>query len=113
MFAVPGRITDRMSSGTNGMIQRGEAKAVFDVGDILSEYGILLDEKAASPVKNIEVSGLPEEQAKIVELLSSGEKNVDELCTLTGLDVAELNMHLTEMELSGIIKRLPGGEYSI
>ena len=113
VFAVPGRITDRMSSGTNGMIQRGEAKAVFDVGDILSEYGILLDEKAASPVKNIEVSGLPEEQAKIVELLSSGEKNVDELCILTGLDVAELNMHLTEMELSGIIKQLSLKVYSI
>ena len=38
VFAVPGRITDPMSVGTNRMLSRGEAKAVTSAGDILSDF---------------------------------------------------------------------------
>ena len=112
VFAVPGRISDLMSVGTNGLIKCGEAKAVFDVDDILCEYGSFTL-RAESPVKTADTSKLTPEQKTVYDLLLTGEKNVDTLCFVTGFSAAEINIYLTEMELSGIIKQLPHGEYSV
>ena len=112
VFAVPGRLTDITSAGTNGLIKSGGAKAVFGVDDILYEYGIFLTDPP-SPVKKTETDALPSEQKTLFEALKKGEKSVDELCDMTGLSAAEINIYLTEMELSGIIKQLPNGVYSV
>ncbi len=112
VFAIPGRISDLMSVGTNGLIKCGEAKAVFDVDDILCEYGSFTL-KADSPVKSADTSMLTPEQKTVYDSLLTGEKNADALCFATGFSVAEINIILTEMELSGIIKQLPNGEYSV
>lgn len=112
VFAVPGRITDLNSVGTNGMIKAGEAKPVFDVDDILYEYGVHYI-RSASPVVRFDVTKLDLEQRKVYNVLALGEKNIDELCEATGFSVSELNMYLTEMELSEIIKKLPNGEYAV
>lgn len=113
VFAVPGRITDPMSRGTNNLIKRGEAKAVFDIEDILSEYGVEVMSNAASPIKLVDTAKLSPRQALLYNTLLIGEKNIDELCQTTGFTVSELNILLTEMELSGIIKQLPNKLYSI
>ena len=112
VFAIPGRITDLTSVGTNGLIKSGAAKAVFGVDDILYEYGKFL-EKEDSPVHAAETNDLPPEQKRICDLLKMGEKNIDEICDLTGHSVSEVNIFLTEMELSGIIRQLPNGLYSV
>lgn len=113
VFAVPGRITDVMSRGTNRMIKRGEAKAVFDIEDILEEYGVELSTITPSPIRSVDTSGLSAEQLMLFKTLLSGEKNIDELCQITGFDITELNILLTEMELSGIIKQLSNKVYCI
>ena len=112
VFAIPGRINDLMSVGTNGLIKSGEAKCVFDVDDILYEYGIF-DVPDETPIKKADVSSLPPQQRDVYEALMSGEKSVDEICMITGYSVSEVNMYLTELELSEIIKQLPNGEYGI
>ena len=113
VFAAPGRITDKLSFGTNAMIKRGEAKPVFDVDDIFAEYGIHLEELESSPVKNPDTARLSPPQRRIFSALVTGEKNAEELCEATGFGIAELNMHLTEMELSGIIRQLSNNSYSV
>ncbi|MBO6061523.1 MAG: DNA-processing protein DprA [Clostridia bacterium] len=112
VFAVPGRITDLLSVGTNGLIKSGAAKPVFGVDDILYEYGVFLTE-AEPPVKKPDTSSLSPEQKRICDLLLLGEKSADSICESTGFSVSEVNMYLTEMELSGIIRQLPKGEYSL
>ena len=112
VFAIPGRITDLTSVGTNGLIKNGAAKAVFGVDDILYEYGRFLQTED-SPVHTAENSGLSPEQNRILDLLRMGEKNIDEICEITGYSVSAVNIHLTEMELSGIIRQLPNGLYSV
>ena len=113
VFAVPGRITDIMSRGTNLLIKRGTAKPVFDIEDILSEYGLSSEMiSAASPIKRVDTSGLDAKQVSIYNELLLGEKSIDELCEKTGFSVSELNIYLTEMELSGLIKQLPNKVYS-
>lgn len=112
VFAVPGRLTDLMSVGTNGLIKSGAAKAVFGVDDILYEYGMFAQE-VTHPVHRVDASKLSPQQRKLYELLLLGEKTADTLCELSGLSAADVNMYLTEMELSGIIKQLPKGEYTL
>lgn len=112
VFAVPSRLTDISGIGTNGLIKSGGAKPVFGVDDILYEYGMFVSEPA-SVVLAPDTTGLSYEQKTIVDILTLGEKTVDELCEYTHLGAAEINMYLTEMELSGLIKQLPNGQYSV
>ncbi|MBO4848437.1 MAG: DNA-processing protein DprA [Clostridia bacterium] len=111
VFAVPGRLNDLMSVGTNGLIKSGAAKAVFGVDDIMYEYGVFTGYRHA-PVKVADLSALSPEQRRVCEALINGEKTADELCELLGMKISALNTYLTEMELSGIIKQLPNGYYA-
>lgn len=112
VFAIPGRITDLTSLGTNRLIKSGAAKAVFGVDDILYEYGKFL-ETEDSPVHGSAPRDLPREQKLIFDQLILGEKTADEICEITLFSVSEVNTYLTEMELSGIIRQLPNGLYSV
>lgn len=111
VFAVPGRPQDVKSKGTNRLIKEGLAKSVSEAQDVLEEYGIQPGGRAAP--KWIDESRLTLEQVLVVRLLQAGERNIDELCELTGYDVAKLNSALTYMELSGIIKQSPGKLFSL
>ena len=110
VFALPGRVTDEKSSGTNALLREGQAKFTVSAEDILEEYGGMHAVKARAVP---EPEDLPLEQALIRRLLLASERSFDELCELTGLSVPLLNSSLTEMEFSGIIKQSPGRVYSI
>lgn len=114
VFAVPGRLIDRMSVGTNRMIQRGEAKPVFCVEDILEEFALAdaYDSFENGP-KEIRLSDLPEAQQTLCRLLVNGEMDVDSIAEQSGLSVGIINSTLTALTFSGIMKQLPGRVYAI
>ena len=115
VFALPGRITDRMSQGTNQMLKNGAAQAVYGTDDILEYFGITdisyeKNNRAASEdnaFKNLSPSA-----KKLYLALQKGERPFDTLCETTGITAAELNSYLTEMELMGLITQLPGRIYT-
>lgn len=114
VFSIPGRITDKLSAGTNRMIQRGEAKAVFCPDDVLSEFGVSSPGKPAEEQAcTLPLSTLSPVEGRIWQLLSKGDKTVDELCEALGLPVGSVNSALTAMMFSGIMKQLPGRIYTI
>ena len=110
VFAVPGRITDLMSAGTNGMIRRGEAKLVTSVSDILEEFG---EGGLGEETPSVAFSDLSLLEQQVVKVLSTGEKNEDELLESCSAGVDELIPTLTGLTFSGIIKQLPGGVYAL
>ena len=110
VFAVPGRITDPMSVGTNAMIRRGEAKAVTSVSDILEEF---CEGGAGDEVRSVRFDELSPLEQRVVKALSEGEKNEDELLERCGGGVDELISTLTGLTFSGIIKQLPGSVYAL
>ncbi len=110
VFAVPGRISDAQSAGTNRYIRDGYAKAVLSTQDVLNEYGM---EMRKEPAAHADISELPEEQQAIFRILQRGEKNFDELCMLTAYSPSELNSVLTVMEFSGIIRQTSGRMYKL
>lgn len=110
VFAVPGRVSDTMSVGTNRMIRRGEAKLVCTVGDILEEFGMTGEEEEKKQVLFKELS---EAERNIITVLSQGEKNEDELMDATGCGIGETISTLTAMTFAGLVKELPGGMYAL
>lgn len=113
-FAIPGRLTDVMSAGTNRMIQMGEAKPVFCAADILQEFDVASSNTAFnSGAKKIRLSSLDEDEASVCRILKNGEKSIDELFALLALPLGTLNSVLTGMQFSGIIKQLPGRLYAL
>lgn len=67
------------------------------------------------PAETVDISydGLSELQIKIVDFLRNGAKHIDEIGTECSLDMAQLLTEITDLEISGIIKSLPGKLYSL
>lgn len=114
VFAVPGRITDRQSVGTNRMIQRGEAKPVFCVDDILQEFQFepVYDTFLSGP-RRVPLSTLTQSERAVCAALLQGERSFDELADALSLPVGELNSLLTGLQFSNIIKPLSGRLYAL
>ena len=110
VFAIPGRVSDELSMGTNNLIREGLAKITLSAEDVLEEYGI---KPMAEERKAVTPAELSFEQELIHRLLMAGERTYDELAELTGFDAGILNSTLTAMEFSGIIKQSVGRLFSL
>ena len=114
VFAVPGRITDPMSAGTNRMIARGEAKPVTCAADILSEFtddeG---DDVLNGAAKRVTFTSLGEIGQEIYMALLQGEKDADELLDTIECSAQELNAALTRLLFTEVIRQLPGRIYAL
>lgn len=112
VFAVPGRPEDIYSQGCNKLIKDNKANLIENGEDIADLLGWSLHNQK----KNIQRSLLPDlnhEQALIYEqLLQKGSAiHIDELSYKTNLLPAKLSGILTEMEILGLIRSLPGKHF--
>ncbi len=114
VFAVPGRITDPMSIGTNRMITRGEAKPVMCAADILSEFtDDAGDDVLNGAAKKVTFTSLGTIGQEIYMALLQGEKDADELLEWIDCSAQDLNAALTRLLFSEVIKQLPGRIYAL
>ncbi len=109
VFAVPGNIDSVWSEGTNRLIQRGEAKLVLNIEDVLDELKIKLPEaEKKKRIREINISELDVFEQKIYEALSDEPIHIDKLAEKCGLSVADTSFNLLNMELKGLVAQLPG-----
>ena len=114
VFAVPGRITDPMSVGTNRMIVRGEAKPVTCAAEILTEFtDDAGDDVLNGAVKKVTFTSLGAIGQEIYMALLQGEKDADELLEWIDCSAQDLNAALTRLLFSEVIKQLPGRIYAL
>lgn len=99
VMAVPGSILNPLAAGTNQLIKAGAAP-LTRVEDALEILGI---EAKADDV----VSSKPKFQS-LLDLFDRPVKSFDEIQNTSKLPLSELQTRLTEMELNGLISRLPG-----
>jgi DNA processing protein len=128
VFALPGQIDSPSSRGTHKLIKEG-AKLVEDVSDILEELGPLgegLAVKESTPeglgdtdspqpsVSSLQSSGnrnLNPNEEKILSLLSSHPKTIDEITEASGLPTHVVSSNLTMLELKRLVKQLAGKRF--
>ena len=103
------------SSIFGGFPLKGMAEPVFSAEDLLFHLGINPECSKKSKLRGRGSSELKltGNQKILFDLIELGEKNFDEICELTQLPVEVLNLHLTELEFSGLIKQLPGRIYTL
>ena len=106
VYAVPGNITSKVSSGCNRIISNGQAKAVLEVSDILDDYNIKYQPKQQTLFE------LTPQEKLVLDTIGDEEISFTEIVVKTKLDVKTLNTLLTTMSIRGIIKKLAGNFYS-
>jgi len=105
VFAVPGRIFDKKSVGTNHLIQKG-AKMVTDIDSILEE----IDHRRRyyKRQKQIELPlDISQEERKIMDVLVESV-HVDEIAEKTNMNISELLSTLLTLEIKGLVRQFPG-----
>lgn len=70
-------------------------------------------EGSTAQTKPIFYEDMTEVQKSIADCLLSGQMHIDDICSLTGMDMPDLLTELTELEISGAVTSLPGKIYKI
>lgn len=124
VFAVPGSVNSATSFGTNQLIKQG-AKLVDSVEDIIEEIrpesgNLIRKRQVCRPESGLEAEEasfargrgnkvLSQEEEKVHNLLDSQKAScVDEITENSGLSSAKVMSILLRLEVSRLIKQLPG-----
>ena len=115
MFAVPGRVNDKMSVGTNNLIKKG-ANLVLRPEEIIKSYPQFENKKRKntsniSKTKNI--AHMKNEWKEIIDFLKNRKVTLDELQLEMNKDIRVLMKILSEMEIEGIIEQEIGLGYVV
>ena len=106
VLAVPGPITTNTSQGTNNLIKSG-AQVATEANDVFIALG--LDTR----VQQVDIIGATPEETTILDLLRAGHSDINELQKHSSLAVEPFNQTLTMLELSGKVRPLGNGNWSI
>lgn len=102
IFAIPGRLTDRLSSGCNKLIQQGAGMAISP-GDILEYLGLKCKKELI--LHENHVNGLEKKEKMLYSCLDFKPKHLDKILSESGLSLAECLSILMELELGGYVFR--------
>lgn len=107
VFAVPGRVNDRMSQGCNQLIYNNKAHLLKSSEDLVKMLNWDLSEKP-QPVQSL-FNELPHEEQKIVACLK-GQKHqsLDLIAAETQIPIDQLTTLLLQLELKNKVVPLPG-----
>ena len=107
VFVCPGNIFSEQSRGTHYLLKNGAIPAT-SAQDILFYLGIEHKKIEHKETQEIQLS---QDERKILECLTQYPTHLEELLADTGYDLSQLLSLLTELELKGLIKSLPGKFY--
>jgi DNA processing protein len=114
VFAVPGRIGDPWSEGTNFLIMSNRAALVQTPDDILYFMGWKSKDKAAAPAqRKIFIEMTPEEERITGLLLEKGAMGIDDITLQSGCSVSKTSAALLNLEFEGVVTCLPGKVYRL
>ena len=108
VFAVPGRIYDDNSKGTNRLIRESAAKLVTKYEDVLEELNL------SAVAQQIEMAALfpeDESEAELLRHINFEPVHVDEVCRNSGRSAPDVSSTLAMMELKGLVKQIGGMNY--
>lgn len=104
VFAVPGKIHEQLSKGTNNLIKMG-AKLVTSVDDILEEYEerFFLTTKTSSHI-SLKFEG---REKQLYDIIQWEPIDYESLINKAKIPIDEISYLLIKLELKGAVKQLP------
>ena len=119
VFGVPGNVTQPVSFAPNQLIKQG-AKLVTNAEDVIEELptpvraALLQAERPEAEQRNqMAAAALSPTQKKLYDLLSTDEsRHIDDIMERSGLNSSEVLATLFDLEMKGMIRQLPGKQFS-
>lgn len=112
VFAVPSA-PDSRNRATNDLIKNG-AKLIESYYDVVEEFSHLLPKgKFIDKQEECNIVFESPEQYSVYNILAKGPLNRDELCIMTAMQVGEMMVILSELELEGVVICDIDGKYRI
>jgi len=114
VFAIPGRVTDACSEGTNSLIRTNRAALIQNASDL--EYMMGWKENRGGhhiTQRKIFLEMTPMEEAVVALLQQNGPMGVDDIADKAKIPVSKMSASLLNLEFEGVIKCCPGKVYSL
>ena len=109
VFAVPGRVQDRYSTGCNNLIKQQKAHMLTSAADLIYMLGWELEERPLPVVQKQLFVELNEMERDIYDYLQTGGKQMlDSIAIDCKLPIFKVSSALLDMELKGVVRPLPG-----
>ena len=113
VMAVPGRLTDVASFGCNNLIRTGKARLVLTPDDIISDLGWTGDDQSVEDESaEDDLESLTPNERAIYDIIASKEVVLfDEIINRSQLAISDAVMSVTNLELKGLVRSMPGQRY--
>ena len=113
VFAIPGRITDSKSSGSNYLIMNNKAILLGDTQQLIEIMGWEVRKPKIKKQKELFIELSPEEKILIEILLEKEHVHIDEINLRSGQSNSSVAAVILNLELKGVIVSLPGKIYKL
>ena len=113
VFAVPGRISDTYSTGTNNLIATNKALMARHADDITYHLGWPSVGKATGSQPSLFPTLTPQEQSLVDLLHRNGSLTLDQLASLGGLPMPKVASMVFNLEMQKVVRALPGRLYEL
>lgn len=111
VMAVPGRIVDQYSNGTNRLIATQRASMYTGIESLLSLMGWTAKTKPA--VERPLLLNLTDDQKKVFDfIIANPDLTLNDIIRSTGIPMSKLSDILFQLEVNDYIIALPGGRYT-
>ena len=110
VFAVPGRIDSRASSGCHRLIRDG-ARLVQSVDDVLEELGPLVEAAPREDGREIRHPAelqLNEIEQQVLDVIETDPTSIDDIVVGSGLPVPRVLSTISALEMRRLIRRVSG-----
>ncbi|WP_370280239.1 DNA-processing protein DprA [Pontibacterium sp.] len=109
VFALPGSLNNPLSQGCHALIREG-GQLVSTVDHILEQLAPMLGAYASPQVEEKQLPpDLSAQEHNLLQALGFEQVSMDQLVSLTGIGVADLNVLLISLELKGLIENSGDG----
>lgn len=113
VFAVPGRVNDRYSRGTNMLISNHTAMLIQNADDLIEQIGWTA-ETSSTPEAPTLFRALTEEEQQIIDFVRDNpDLTVNDICVNLNKSYAMLSDILFQLEMDEVIATLPGGRIAV
>ena len=107
LMCMPGQISNPNTEGVFKLLKQGAA-LVTNTEDILNTLSWKI---SRSDESNRQIPDLSENEIKVLEEIKLNSLSFDELILKTGLNINDLMIILTQLEIKGLIKQTDGNKY--
>jgi DNA processing protein len=113
VFAVPGRITDKVSLGCNHLIKYNKAILLSDADGLLDVLGWKDKKKSVKSQRELFIE-LTADEKNIIAILQQKEAvPIDEINISSGLSSSAVATAILNLEIQGVVKSGPGKMYKM